>query len=272
MLDTNHACDECYNRRLNRGASHRADSSDEEDDVSAAPLYQRPAAVAEAPKEEESVDENEDTEEDEETEEEEQEEIVVSKKPAKSAPTMQLSKKDMKKKEMADLDSILAELGTPSPAAAVQEVKPPMPVKEAASNAVEVEVSMEELSILGIDTAASSSKKKRKKKKKKKKNNSGSATADATSAAAAATSTAAGDTSATASSTTSKPVLSKQDVKAKLRGKIKKKKHGSNKAAAAAKREAVKRKVMSHSLLVQLSCEFRLSQHSAICVQVTGCL
>merc|ERR1712032_752924 len=105
-----------------------------------------------------------------------------AKKPAKSAPTMQLSKKDMKKKEMADLDSILAELGTPSPAAAVQEVKPPMPVKEAASNAVEVEVSMEELSILGIDTAASSSKKKRKKKKKKKKNNSGSATADATSA------------------------------------------------------------------------------------------
>merc|ERR1712032_963847 len=93
----------------------------------------------------------------------------------------------------------------------------------------EVEVSMEELSILGIDTPAPTSKKRKKKKKKKKKNNSGSA-ADATSAAAAATSTAAGDTSATASSTTSKPVLSKQDVKAKLRGKIKKKKHGSNKA------------------------------------------
>merc|ERR1712032_182469 len=147
--------------------SNWADSSDEED-VSAAPLYQRPAA-AESPKEEESVDENEDTEEEEETEEEEQEEIVVSKKPAKSAPAMQLSKKDMKKKEMADLDSILAELGTPSPAAAVQEVKPPMPVKEAASNAVEVEVSMEELSILGIDTAASSSKKKRKKKEKEEK-------------------------------------------------------------------------------------------------------
>ena len=269
MLDTNHACDECYNRRLNRGASHRADSSDEEDDVSAAPLYQRPAAVAEAPKEEESVDDNEDTEEDEETEEEEEEEIAVSKKPAKSAPTNQLSKKDMKKKEMADLDSILAELGTPSPAAAVQEVKPPVPVKEAASDAVEVEVSIEELSSLGIDTAASSSKKKRKKKKKKKKNN---ATADATSAAAAATSTAASDTSAAASSTTSKPVLSKQDVKAKLKGKVKKKKHGSNKAAAAAKREAVKRKVMSHSVPVQLSYECHLSQHSAICVQVTGCL
>ena len=197
--------------------------------------YQR-AGTAEADEEQnaEAEVEEEEEEEEEEDEEEEEEEIVV-KKVTKAAPAIQLSKKDLKKKEMADLDSILAELGTTTPA--TDEVKPPEPVKEATSNAVEVEVSVDDLSSLGIATEEAGGKKKRKKKKKKKKADTDTATETATAEPATA--------EATPAASVEPKTLSKEDVKAKLKAKAKKKKQSGNSAAAAAKKEAAKRKVMN---------------------------
>lgn len=218
--------------------SNWADSSDEEDNE-ILPTFQAPLQNDIEPQEEEETEEEE-TEED---EEEEQVDVVVKAK-EKKEPIIQLSKKDQKRKEMEDLDSILAELAVEQPVASQPKTTQEDEKKKTNDDkkAAEIEISNAELSSLGIVTDEASGKKKRKKKRKKKSKEKESTAS--TPEDKAVETVAVNDNDGNAPPVPPAAKLSKADVKAKLLAKKKgktKKKAGSS-ASAAAKKEAARRK------------------------------